>query len=68
MSTRSTDKALNRYVNTASDLAESLKRNIQKDRFIDDKTMLILNEFIIAANEISDMIEHLNKKVIKFNQ
>jgi len=49
------DKAqilLKKYVDSATDLAESVRRNIQHDNKIDNKTVLALNAFIIAANEI----------------
>jgi len=48
-------------------LAESIKRNIQKDGCIDDKTVLALNEFIIAANAIEDSTEEIRKTGIKYN-
>ncbi len=48
---------LQKFVDTASDLAESVKRNIQHDGAIDDETVLKLNAFIIASNAIADMIE-----------
>lgn len=67
MSSRSTQKALAEYVNAASDLAESVKRNIIHEKVIDDETVLKLNRFIIAANAIDDMIEELNKKVQKYD-
>lgn len=67
MSSRKTAKALARYVNAASDLAEAVKRNIVHGSMIDDKTVVVLNEFIIAANEIKDMTDELNNKVIKYN-
>lgn len=62
-----TKKALLRYVDTANALAESVKRNIQKDGCIDDKTVLALNEFIIAANAINDSAEILRNKNNKYN-
>jgi hypothetical protein len=67
MSSRQTDKALNQYVNSASDLAESVKRNLKNNGIIDQKTVLLLNEFITAANEIDSMVQHLNNKVNKFD-
>lgn len=62
-----TKQLLMRYVNTASDLAESVKRNIIKNGLIDDKTVLALNEFIIASNAISDLTDELNKDNLKLN-
>ncbi len=48
-------KLFQKYVNTATDLAESVKRNISHDGIIDDKTVLFLNDFIIATNELANM-------------
>lgn len=56
-----TKKNLAKYVNAATDLAESVKRNLTKDGCIDDKTVLALNEFVIATNEIIDFTDELNK-------
>lgn len=60
-------KALMKYVDTASDLAESIKRNIQHDGIIDDETVLKLNEFIIAANNIEDMTQELKNPNMKLS-
>lgn len=54
-----TKEALERYVNAAADLADSVKRNIVHEGIIDDETVLILNKFIIASNAISDLISEL---------
>ncbi len=62
-----TKRSLVRYVNAATDLAESVKRNIVKDGTVDDKTILALNEFIIAANAMLDFTEELNKSNLKLN-
>ena len=62
-----TKQALMEYANTAADLAESVKRNIIKDRVIDDKTIIALNMFIIASNAVKDLIDELNRDSIKFN-
>lgn len=67
MSSRSTQRALAEYVNSASDFAESVKKDVTKDRVISDATILLLNKFIIAANVIKEMTEQLNKQVRKFN-
>ncbi len=56
-----TKRALKKYVDAATDLAEQVKRNIQKDGCIDDKTVLALNEFVISANEIADLTDQLNE-------
>lgn len=47
-------KLFQNYVNTATDLAESVKRNITKDGTIDDATVLKLNDFMIATNELAE--------------
>lgn len=52
-------KAIQKYVETATALAESVKRNIVHEGIIDDETIVLLNAFIIAANEIADMISEL---------
>jgi len=57
-----TKRALQKYVNTASDLAESVKRNIQHEGVIDNKTVLCLNAFIIAANELAYFTNELDNE------
>lgn len=59
MSEDKTKKALVKYVNTATDLADSVKRNIVHDGAIDDETVIKLNNFIIAANAIEDLYREL---------
>ncbi len=48
-------KMFQNYVDKAADLAESVKRNIVHEGVIDDETVVKLNNFIIASNEIADM-------------
>ena len=60
MSESKTKLALIKYVNTASDLAESVKNNIVHEGVITDETVLKLNEFIIASNAIQDLYEELS--------
>ena len=67
MSQRETQRALMKYVNAASDLAESIKENIQHNGVITDATVLKLNEFIIAANAIEDLKENLNQRTRKYD-
>jgi len=67
MSQRETQRALARYVNAATDLAEAVKENIQHGGKITDTTVLKLNEFRIAANAVQDMTEELEKRVRKFD-
>ncbi len=62
-----TKQLLMKYVDTASDLAENVKRNIVKNGLIDDKTVLALNEFIIASNAISDLTDELTRDKLKLN-
>ena len=63
---RSQQRAMAKYVNAATDLAESVKRNIQHGGVIDDETVLKLNEFRIAANAVADIIDIVQKRVIKY--
>lgn len=50
-----TQRALIIYVNAAADLAESVKRDIQKKGYVTDPTVLALNKFIIASNNVDDI-------------
>ena len=50
-----TQLLLKKYVDCASNLAENVKRNVQHEGKIDNKTVLSLNEFIIAANSIAHL-------------
>lgn len=56
-----TKEAFVKYVDTGHDLAENVKRNIQKDGCIDNKTVIALNEFIIASNNIQDLTDELHE-------
>lgn len=61
-----TRKEMLQYTNSAEALADSVKRDIQKDGIISTKSILALNDFVIAANLIADIIEQLkapNKKL-----
>lgn len=62
-----TQRALAIYVNRAADLADSIKRDIQKKGYISDKTVIALNDFIIAANVIADLTTALNQINITLN-
>lgn len=55
MATESARKLFQDYVNAATDLAESVKRNIIKDGVIDDTTVNKLNDFMIATNELANL-------------
>ena len=48
-------KLFQAYVDAATDLAESVKRNIVKNGMIDDKTVIKLNNFMIATNNLAEM-------------
>jgi hypothetical protein len=61
MSEDKTKKALINYVNTASDLADSVKNDIVHDGVVTDETVIKLNKFIIASNAIQDLYEELSK-------
>lgn len=68
MSTRHTQRALANYVNSATDLAESVKWCIQHNEgMLSDEAVLKLNEFAIAANAVKDMVDELNTKVRKYD-
>jgi len=56
-----TQRALALYTNKATDLAESLKKDIQKGSTISQKTVLALNAFIIAANNVKDLTDEIEK-------
>ena len=62
-----TQRALKNYVNTAADLAESVKRNIVHDGCIDDETVNKLNAFMMATNAVSFLIEELNNEKDQLN-
>jgi len=46
---------LKKYVDAATTLAESVRRNIAHNGTIDNETVNHLNTFIIASNEIADL-------------
>jgi len=62
-----TKKAFANYVDRADDLAENVKRNIAHEGIIDNKTVLALNEFIIAVNAIKDLTDEIKSANIKLN-
>ncbi len=60
---RQEQRALARYVNSATDLAEAVKSDIQhNDMKISEATILKLNEFRIAANSVNTMLEEVKRK------
>lgn len=70
-----TDVLLHKYVEAATDLAESVKRNIMHGQkvngktiaVIDDETVIKLNNFKIAANNVADLTLALENVSIKFD-
>jgi hypothetical protein len=70
-----TEVLLHRYVTAATNLAESVKRNIVHGKkvtgeivaVIDDETVVKLNEFQIVANEIADLTAAIEDASIKFD-
>lgn len=48
------------YANTAATLAESLSKDIQKNRKVSDNTIIALNDFVQAAMEVTSMVDFLN--------
>ena len=62
-----TEQALVEYFNRGMDLAENLKSCIIKNKKIDDKTIIALNEFIIATHSIADLQFELEQRNMKLN-
>lgn len=52
---------LENFVDRTSDLIEAIKRNINHEGVIDDKTVLALNAAIIAANQFLDVMDYLEQ-------
>lgn len=56
------------YVNKASELAEAVRYNIQHNNsVITPETVVILNAFIIAANQIKDLTDVVQNGQIQLN-
>jgi hypothetical protein len=62
-----TEQALIEYFNTGADLAENLKRCLKKDQKMDDKAIVSLNYFIIAAHKIADLQFELERRNMRLN-
>ncbi len=62
-----THQLLAEYVNCASDLADAVREAVRKDAKINNKIVLALNAFIIAANNIQDLTNELQKINTKLN-
>jgi len=58
---------LARYVNNATDLAESLRRDIMDGNKISKDTRLYLSEFIESAETIKDIIDSAEKSRVGLN-
>ena len=61
-----TEAALALYVNKAEDLAEQIKKDIQKKGYISNRTVLALNAFTIASNNVKDLqilVQTINKDI-----
>lgn len=58
---------LSEYVNSATDLVEAVKRHVSKDTKIDEKTIILLNKFTIAANNVAFFTDKLQDENIKLN-
>jgi hypothetical protein len=56
-----------KYATSAAELADSVKNDIVHGRDISDETILKLNRFIIASNDIEDFIKELKTKTNKYN-
>lgn len=56
------------YVNKASELAEAVRHNIQHNNsVITPETVIVLNAFIIAANQIKDLTDIIQDGQIQLN-
>lgn len=58
---------LSEYFEAVSVLSDAIKNNIKKDNKIDNKTILALNNVIIAANNIDFLEEKLTASKLKLN-
>jgi hypothetical protein len=63
----STEVQLAEYFEKAADLAEHVKRDIQKGQEITEKNIIALNQFIIAANAITDLTTNINRRNMSLN-
>jgi hypothetical protein len=62
-----TEQSLVEYFNRGADLAEELKRCLKKDQHMDDKAIVALNHFIIAAHKIVDLQTELERRNMRLN-
>lgn len=63
-----TEQALVDYFKLGADLAENLKRCIIKnDKLLDDKTILVLNNFIMNAHKVADLQFELERRSMRLN-
>lgn len=53
---------LKNYANAAAELAESLSNDLTKNKSkkVSNETIVKLNNFVIAANEVSALVDFLN--------
>lgn len=56
-----------KYINTATDLADNVRRNIQAGTGIDNATVLALNEFIKTAHAIKHLTDEIKKDTVSIN-
>lgn len=52
-------KLFQNYVNAATDLAHSVKRNIIEDGIIDDTTVNYLNDLMVATNALASLNDEM---------
>lgn len=61
-------KAVVDYVDAAADLAEHVKRCVQKkDRRLDNDAVLALNKLVIATHEVGAFLKMIENERNKFN-
>jgi hypothetical protein len=59
---------LSAYVNAAADLAESVRIDIKHNNgVIENETVLALNRFIVASNEVAEITNALQPNKIRMN-
>lgn len=55
------------YFKTAQELSEAIKRDIIRDTKVSQKTILALNAFVIASNNIADLTAEMDKYNLTIN-
>lgn len=56
-----------RYVNAASEMAESLTKDIKAGKAISNETVLAVSRFISASSSIQKMLDQVESDKVKLN-